>query len=194
MFSRTKKADHNDEKASAPPPPSYKASTAVPSTLSPIFHTRFASLSLHRLDRLRFLRFPPEIVQACEQAVTLAWKRGIHSSRLYGQSHELRLYGSPWFGAGDQATEARRLMCALLRRLHTLGWVMTLSTDISKKKTDKDALLFRFQSPPPAECDWASISFSRQDRIRFIDCRYPNYVFLREELTSSKCRSRSGTS
>jgi len=49
---------------------------------------------------------------------------------------------------------------------------MTLGTDISKKDTDKDVLLFRYQNPLPAECEWASIEFSGHDIIRFIDCKF----------------------
>ncbi|KAF2688521.1 hypothetical protein K458DRAFT_414268 [Lentithecium fluviatile CBS 122367] len=141
----------------------------IPSSSAPAFQTRFASLSLHMTDRLRFLRFPQEVIQACQQTVALTWRRGIQAARPYGRSFELKLNGNPWRGQGDQAMEARRLMYALLGRLHSLGWVMTLSTDVSKKGMDKDALLFRFQDPPPAECDWASIAFSKTDRIRFID-------------------------
>lgn len=171
MSSQEKTKVPNSQETYYAAPPSYGTSAAIHPSLAPRFHTRFASLSLHMTDRLRFLRFPPEVFQACYQAVALSWKRGIQASRPYGISHELKLYGNPWSGQSEQNVAARRLMCALLERLHTLGWVMTLSTDISKKSTDKDALLFRYQNPPPAACEWASIGFSKWDRIRFIDRR-----------------------
>lgn len=70
---------------------------------------------------------------------------------------------------GSDAMEARRLVAALFGTLHSMGWVLTLNTDVSKTLSDKDTLLFRYQSPAPAPCDWASISFSRSDRIRIVD-------------------------
>lgn len=60
-------------------------------------------------------------------------------------------------------------MCAVLAALHTLGWVVTLSTDISKNEYDKDTILFRHQEPAPAECDWGCIAFSKKDRLRFLN-------------------------
>jgi hypothetical protein len=170
MFSKEKPSNNYSSNISQPPPPTYTASTN-PSSTTPIFQTRFASISLHMTDRLRFLRFPPDIIQSCHQTVHSTWKRGIQHSRPYGRSHELKLSGNPWRGGwSDQAIEARRLMYALLGTLHSLGWVMTLSTDISKKERDKDALLFRYQDPAPAECEWAAIGFLGTDRLRFIDC------------------------
>jgi hypothetical protein len=172
MFSREKSTMFNAEKASQPLPPTYSETTAVPSSSTSAFRTRFASMSMHMSDRLRFLLFPIEVVQACQQTVTHVWRKGIQQTRTYGGSQEMQLYGRPWSsGSSDQAIEARRLLTALLERLHSLGWVMTLSTDVSKKKLDKDALLFRYQDPPPAQCEWASIAFSKTDKIRFIDCK-----------------------
>lgn len=60
-------------------------------------------------------------------------------------------------------------MTQLLNTLHTHGWIMTLSTDISRKITDKDTLLFRHQVPAPSPCDWMTVAFSRRDKLRFID-------------------------
>ncbi|KAF2472852.1 uncharacterized protein BDR25DRAFT_219429 [Lindgomyces ingoldianus] len=135
----------------------------------PGFQTRFASLSLHMEDRLRFLRFPPDVVNTCRQTIVTTWKRGIQGERVYAGSYEFKTMGHPWRGAGDEAMEARRLVCALLGTLHTMGWVLTLNTDVSKSVRDKDTLLFRHQIPAPAECEWGCVAFSKTDRIRFID-------------------------
>lgn len=161
------------------PLPDYLTATAGSSTA---FQTRFASLSMHMEDRLRFLCFPQEIVNICRQTIGAVWRRGIQSEREYGGSHEFKVYGNPWRGMGDEAVDARRLICALLGTLHGQGWVMTLSTDISKKNWDKDTLLFRHQVPAPAGCDWCCIGFSRNDRIKFIDGKCPSLrlsVFIR---------------
>ena len=79
------------------------------------------------------------------------------------------MQGNPWTGYAEEAVAARRLICGLLSTLHGQGWVLTLSTDISKKTSDKDTLLFRHQSPAPAPCNWCCIGFSKKDRIKLID-------------------------
>jgi hypothetical protein len=148
-------------------PPAY-ATTAVASS-STSNQTRFASISLHREDTLRFLRFPPELVSIYRQTITGVWKKGIQSECPYAGSHEVKLRGNPWHGVSEPI-DARRLICALLGTMHTQGWVLTLNTDVSKKVLEKDTLLFRYQYPAPAECEWASIAFSNIDRVKFIDC------------------------
>lgn len=133
------------------------------------FQTHFASMSMHSADDLRFLRFPPQVVDQCRHTVLNVWRGGIQKEGMYGNSQEFKLSGYPWAGSGSGAMDARRLIAALLGTLHSMGWVLTLNTDVSKSLNDKDTLLFRYQSPAPAPCDWCSISFSRSDRIRLID-------------------------
>ena len=139
------------------------------STIAPEGHTIFASISMHMSDRLRLLRFPPADIEAVHQAIKASWPRGIQDIRKYHESHEFKLNGHPWSGQSDEAIFARRMMCQILEKLSSIGWVLALTVDISKKTTEKDTLIFRYQQPPPAPCDWMSISFSLHDRIRFID-------------------------
>lgn len=126
-------------------------------------------MSMHSNDDLRFLHFPPQVVDLCRNIILGVWKGGIQREGMYGNSQEFKLSGSPWSAEGSNTMGARRLIAALLGTLHDLGWVLTLNTDVSKKINDKDTLLFRYQSPAPAPCDWCSISFSRSDKIRLID-------------------------
>lgn len=161
------------------PLPSYSTATSGPSTA---FQTRFASVSMHMEDRIRFLQFPTPIIDICRQTIAAVWTRGIQAEREYAGSQEIKLYGRPWRGAGDEAVMARRLICALLGTLHGQGWVLTLSTDISKKNWDKDTLLFRHQVPTPAACDWCCIGFSKNDRIKFIDGMFVTSLFIKRVL------------
>ncbi|CAO2648393.1 Nn.00g076600.m01.CDS01 [Neocucurbitaria sp. VM-36] len=163
------------------PAPAYTASSSLAPGPTP-FQTRFASLSLHMDDRVRFLRFPPDIIDQCRTTILSTWPKGIKEERPYGGSHELKLNGYPWRGTGKEAAEARRLMYSLLATLHSVGWILTLNTDISKTLADKDSLLFRHQTPAPAPCDWCSIAFSRTDRIRFIDAPVQLYQSLPGKL------------
>jgi hypothetical protein len=87
----------------------------------------------------------------------------------------MKMGGYPWRGYGKEALDARRLMKGLLATLYAEGWVLSINTDISKTPTDKDSLLFRYQSPAPAPREWGVVAFSRVDRLRVIDfCASPS--------------------
>lgn len=148
------------------PAPAYAASARQG---PPPFQTQFASMSMHSTDDLRFLHFPPQVVDLCRNTVLSTWRGGIQKEGMYGNSQEFKLSGYPWSAMGSDAMDARRLIAALLGTLHGIGWVLSLNTDVSKSPNDKDTLLFRYQFPAPAPCDWCSISFSRSDRMRLID-------------------------
>lgn len=124
---------------------------------------------MHSADDIRLLQFPPHVVDQCRNTVLSVWRGGIQREGMYGNSQEFKLSGYPWSTVRSDAMEACRLIAALLGTLHGMGWVMSLSTDVSKNVNDKDTLLFRYQSPAPAPCDWCSISFSGADKIRLID-------------------------
>lgn len=64
---------------------------------------------------------------------------------------------------------ARRLMRQIFQELFDAGWTLSLSTDVSKNTRDKDTLIFRYQTPPPAPRDWICVSFSKKDRLRVVD-------------------------
>lgn len=159
--------DGSEQQQVAQPAPAY--TSAASHQAPPPFQTHFASMSMHSSDDLRFLRFPPEVVDQCRNTVLSVWRRGIQKEGMYGNSHEFKLSGYPWLSTGSDAMDARRLLPALLGTLHSMGWVLSLNTDVSKSPNDKDTLLFRYQSPAPAPRDWCSISFSRSDRMRLID-------------------------
>ena len=76
----------------------------------------------------------------------------------------------PWIGSGTgpDAVPAQILMREIFSRLYSLGWIMTASTDISRKGYDKDTLIFRKQLVPPPAATWAAISFKQGDKLRFL--------------------------
>ena len=147
--------------------PAYESSASHQAP--PPFQTHFASMSMHAADALRFLSFPTPVIDACRTTTRALWSGGIQREGGYGDSYEFKLTGYPWSSMGFSAMQARRLIAGLLGTLHGMGWVLTLNTDVSNSPGDKDTLLFRHQTPPPAPCDWCSISFSRVDRMRLID-------------------------
>ena len=142
----------------------------------------FASLSMHMDDRLRLMQFSDADFQAIRRTINTCWPKGVQDEKEYHGSHEFKLRGNPWRGSGNDAVYARRFMCKVLETLANIGWVVVVSTDISKTTNDKDTLLFRYQRPPPAPCDWMAISFSNNDLIRFIDAPLPLIDYMIENL------------
>lgn len=158
-------------------PPSFKKSQLdnPPSTsqtgLTPTysaFSTTFASLSLHQSDRIRLLKFPDHDIAAIRQVIKTSWPFGLQNERVYGPSHEFKLYSNPWYGQSKDAVPSRVIMREILAYLFKVGWILHASVDISKKELDKDTLVFRKQATPPPESEWISISFNQSDRLRLI--------------------------
>jgi len=128
--------------------------------------TAFASLSLHQTDRIRLLQFSAT-ENGIREVIRRNWHRGIQSERPYSSSHEFKLSGNPWDGQGSDAIPARIVIREILAYLYSIGWVLYASTDVSKKRLDKDTLIFRKVQPPPV-ARWVSISFNQHDRLRLI--------------------------
>lgn len=59
-------------------------------------------------------------------------------------------------------------MLEIFAYLFSIGWIMTASTDVSKKQFDKDTLVFRHQPAPSPPSIWCAISFNQSDRLRVI--------------------------
>jgi hypothetical protein len=132
------------------------------------FRTSFASMSLHGVDRIRFLQFPQEVIFNLHSVVQNSWHLGIQAVQKYSRSHEFKLNGSPWRGQGSDAIPARIVMRSILAYLFSVGWILQASTDVSKKEYDKDTLIFRKQETPPPESEWIAISFNQTNRLRLI--------------------------
>lgn len=128
----------------------------------------FASISLHRSDRIRLLQFPQGDITGLRNVIRNNWHRGIQAEQKYAMSHEFKLLGNPWYGQGADAIPARILMRSVFAYLYSVGWILHGSTDVSKKQLDKDTLFFRKQQAPPPPAEWISISFNQRDRLRLI--------------------------
>jgi hypothetical protein len=142
--------------------------STVPAPLYAPFRTTFASISLHRSDRLRLIAFPQADIDALRGVIKACWRKGIQKELKYGLSYEFKLYGNPWYGQGDDAITSRIIMKGVLAHLFSVGWILHASTDVSKKEFDKDTLFFRRQQQNPPPSDWISITFNMSDRLRLI--------------------------
>ncbi|KAF1978166.1 hypothetical protein BU23DRAFT_450452 [Bimuria novae-zelandiae CBS 107.79] len=156
--------------------------------MSPVFHTRFASVSLHGSDRIQFLRFPPALYSPLRAIIQSTWTRGIQLEKASTSLLDIQLKGNPWGihkdnpeGLGlaslrsafvrdpeGETIHAQRLICSLLKTLHGEGWVLMQSTDVSQVLWDADTLLFRHQTPAPTPHEWFSVVF-QYNKFRFVD-------------------------
>lgn len=171
-------------------PPAYSSSSASASasaSASP-FKTTFASVSLHMSDRIRFVQFPKEDLAVIRNTIQTHWYKGIQAERPYGPSYEFKLRGIPWSGSGtgSDAVPAIILMREVFASLYAMGWIMTSSTDISRKKFDKDTLIFRKQPVPPPAANWIAISFKTGDKLRFLGAPQELLGAFSSLLTSAK--------
>jgi hypothetical protein len=150
------------------PPASFETSEKMPAPSYSPSRTAFASISLHQYDRMRLMQFPQEDIAALRRVIQQTWHRGIQEERPYSVSHEFKLKGYPWSGQGKDAIPARIVMREIFAYLYSNGWILHASTDISKKLSDKDTLIFRKQQTAPPPSDWFCISFNQGDRLRLI--------------------------
>lgn len=146
--------------------PDYPSSAQAPSYAP--FCTTFASISLHRSDRLRTIGFSDPDLSSIRSVISSSWRKGIQEERKYSMSHEFKLNGRPWYGQGDDAITSRVLIRGLLAYLFSIGWILHASTDVSKDIYDKDTIFFRKQQQPPPESNWIAITFNMSDRLRLI--------------------------
>ena len=108
-------------------------------------------MSLHLTDRIRFLQFPVEVVDAIRPVVAKAWTEGIQEERSYGGSHEIKFRGYPWVVTNNGLVLAQNLMKEVFACLFSMGWILHQPVELCKKGVGGDTLVFRKQpSPPPA--------------------------------------------
>ncbi|OBT70087.1 hypothetical protein VE03_00423 [Pseudogymnoascus sp. 23342-1-I1] len=181
------------EKAPSGPsePPSYSAgpsNTTPPDTIPPYtpFSTTFASLSLHRSDRIRLLQFPASTIDGIRACIKTNYPFGIQRESPYGPSYEFKLHSYPWSGQGRDAVPSRVLMRELLAHLYRNGWIFHIGTDLSKNGLDQDTIVFRKQQAPPPEAEWIAISFNQSDRLRLIGADEMLIAAVREVLKSMR--------
>ena len=156
------------------------------------FRSAFASMSLHGVDRIRFLQFPQEDIFALHSVVQASWYLGIQAVRKYSFSHEFKLNGSPWRGQGSDAIPARIVMRSILAYLFSVGWILQASTDVSKKDHGKDTLIFRKQETPPPESDWIAISFNQTNRLRLVGANAQLISAFRTMLKGTRLYQEEG--
>jgi hypothetical protein len=69
-----------------------------------------ACITLNSNDCFRLIRFPAAITHVIRQAIIASWPRGIQREKDYVDAYEFKLYGTPWWGQGDEAVPSRILM------------------------------------------------------------------------------------
>ncbi|WVQ72527.1 hypothetical protein IAR50_002084 [Cryptococcus sp. DSM 104548] len=162
----------SNAKQAAVSPPSYQqvsgSSHCQPN--QPIYNT-FACIHLARTDGIRLINMPavPDVV-AIETAIERVWHPGIQGrfSVAGTDGTEWKLRGNPWSGYMSEAIQARRLLIHIFHALSAVGWDLHMSVDLTKKRYDKDSIIFR-KTTPPREKFFFCVSFNEGDKVRIID-------------------------
>jgi len=114
------------------------------------------------------LQFPAEDIISVREIINHFWPSKLHSEREYAAAYEFRLHGHPWNAQGKESVPSRIIIREIFAYLYSVGWLLHVSTDVSKKDNDKDTLIFRNQGKPPPKADWLAISFNQRNRLRLI--------------------------
>lgn len=116
-------------------------STPAPPAYSSTRTGSFATVSLHRFDRIRFVQFPDHDLPRILDIVTTSWSNGIQGTTQYAESFEIKLKGNPWNHATSGAIpgdkQARRLIRQLLEGLYNLGWLFDTGVRLCRKPNEK---------------------------------------------------------
>ncbi|VUC25596.1 unnamed protein product [Clonostachys rosea] len=130
------------------------------------FRTQLACVTFSLGDCIRFIRFPPDVVGTMQGILGSTWPKGIQDVRDYAGSREFKLHGYPWRPHYKGNDDSRQLVLKIIEALYDMGWVLHAATDLSKKQTARDTLIFHYRNPPPPRSDWICISLYRYDRLR----------------------------
>jgi hypothetical protein len=153
-----------DPFSSSPSPPS-----PAPST--------YATVSLHKSDVLRLLKFPPDLTTALEPIIVAAWPPGLesHNDNPSDHSSEFKFKGSP-FGSfrAQHYIGSIRLMRDVVAFLYARNWELVTALMCSRRYTAKDTLIFRQRAaaaaPLPA-VEWlalAPMASAWSDKLRVV--------------------------
>lgn len=196
-FPKEKVAAGPASPSSTGPGESSTASLAHQSTSSssagPPLPPKFAAMSFHSYNRLRFINLPRPVHELVRAAILASWKRGIEKEQTYAQTaYEYHVGGRPWLVGlpfSAQGAASRVLVRDVLDALHRAGWVVDASIDMSQGAGPKDCVLLRLRSeypdPPPDPVDWLVVSFGRTDRIRLLGSDEHLRADLRADLVAS---------
>jgi hypothetical protein len=140
---------------------------------------KFASLSIHQTDRLRFLQFPEDIYVDAEAVITASWPPGVQAAGPYGNSYQYKLKGRPFGAMSDkEGVGCRRLIRDVLAFLRDHSWVLVTPLICNLRPDAKDTLIFRRLAPDaplPPPVEWLVVALTRSDRLRIIyDVKNPN--------------------
>jgi hypothetical protein len=144
------------------------------------FKTTLASMYFHEGDCIRIMQLPQKDIDALRGIIQRLWVKGIQKERLlYSACYEFKLHGEPWNASiwtGSESIPSRILMREIFAYLFSVGWIL--------HATNNDALIFRQQPTSPPECDWISITFHGNDRLRLIGASTELIASFRDMLKS----------
>lgn len=99
--------------------------------------SKFAMISFHMTDRVRFLQFPEEDLDKFRDLIASSWKPGIQHCKPYNLSTEIKLKTNPWMVKEGGDPKALKLAQNLLSQAYDIGWLMEQEVTFCKKTYQK---------------------------------------------------------
>lgn len=106
--------------------------------------TSIFCINFPRLDRIKVIDAPPEIINLMATCIKATWPKGIQEgSRSFYDSFEFKLLGAPWIAHSNQGIRKCWMISALLEKFRANGYKVYGSLKITKKEKEMQTLFFR---------------------------------------------------
>ncbi|KAF5021930.1 hypothetical protein F66182_6033 [Fusarium sp. NRRL 66182] len=137
---------------------------------------RFASITFHGNDLIRFTNFPEEDFIAVRVAIASPPNSvEIKGTRGYDGYVELCVEGRPWMNWWPVNDAPRLLVLGIIETLFNMAWKLEHALDICPKTGNKGiylvaayTLVFKKQDNIPLRRHWICISFDKKDKLKIV--------------------------
>lgn len=136
----------------------------------PANSNKYATLSMSKSDRIRFMGFPEDIYSKAGTVIAASWPPGIQSEQFYAGSYEYQMKGRPFGTLGtNEALGCRVLLRDILAYLYDRSWVLITSMSLSEKIGSKDTLLFKKWDDERPKVEWLVVQLYHKNKI-YLHC------------------------
>ena len=139
-----------------------------------LISTYIMAISLYNNNLIKIMG-PNDIFNLLKTVVVAHWPKGIKRERQMGQFFELKLRFDPWSAQEPQTYFSVSMMNTVMKTLYNNGWVNIGAVKIGKRRTDLNALYFRFdrdlreKNLAGIQNNFFAMSLNKSDKIRIVN-------------------------
>ncbi|KAL4750624.1 hypothetical protein BDW72DRAFT_203756 [Aspergillus terricola var. indicus] len=134
----------------------------------------FAMLSLAESDKLRFIRFPDDLIMLASEVITGLWPKGIQKTQSFDETVQFKLKGNPMrYGMDGEKAAIRVTIMGLLNAFAREGWVVLPAGRVGRmgrgdgQYGQGNSLVFHRQDPQSRS--WLCVSFDSCDLLHLLN-------------------------